>query len=226
MDEVMRKGPGALSKYASDLFSKYFPKAKCCYTKGRCKKGLFRLNGKLVYAKWASFTRAKDRKHKGGWTVQFGGTKYDLAVVFIERNLGEGIKCPKVFVFKHSDLEIDHSKTLSEQDRYYMYEMDQLQNIVFQNLKELGAQESHKIAAAIPVPKLAESAMLSERSTHEMTDTQKNTNHSKTIDVKPLDYFAFKQIASVKKKGTQALFHEMIELYVEMKCENVLPYID
>ena len=215
-----RMGPSALSKHAEYLFKQNFPEAKPFFIKGKYQKGAFRLNRKIVLAKWASFTKGNGNHYKAGWGIMFPANyDFDLAVVFIERKFGDGIGCPDVLIVPRSDFPNFSSKRFSEQDEEYIYKLDDIRDAVLMNLEDL---ETSKHVENDRKPCLGTNGNdVTSSETLETKGMVMGKNKELTIEVSPIDYLAFKQIASVKKKGQQLLFHDMLEVYWNTKCENI-----
>lgn len=223
MSNKKRIGPLALSNYAAGSFQREFPEAEPFYMKRKKQRGAFMLNGKIVCAKWASYLQGSDANHKSGWRITFLPTYMpDLVVVFAGEKLGEGIDYSKVLIIPRADFSCSPSIRLDETDKEYIYDAQDLRDAVFLNLGALAPSE--KIIENLdPRLKGAEStvplAKVREARTQKAIDPINQSKQELTIEVSAVDYLAFKQIASIKKKGQQLLFHNMLNLYIEEKCQ-------
>ncbi len=217
--------PLALSSFAAGSFRKAFPEAKPFFFKRKKQRGAFVLNGKIVCAKWASYTKGNDANHKDGWKIMFPATYMpDLIVVFAREKLDVGFDYSKILIFPRSDFPCVTSIRLDENDEEYIYDAQDLRDAVLLNLgalspskKDIKDLDSHpksteNVTTLPEVPKAKPQKAIEPVCQNEQ---------KLTIEVSAVDYLAFKQIATVKKKGQQLLFHNMLNLYVDEKCRDL-----
>ena len=217
-------GPIKLSKFAERTFQEAFPEAKPICIKRRKQPGVFKLNGKIVVAKWASYTQGNDPNHKDGWRITFP-PRYtpDLIVVFAGKKGGVAGDYDSVLIFPRSDFPVSPSIRLDENNKEYIYDAQDLRDAVFMNLGALDPAESTFKDWRRRLDMVKEQVVPSkvrEMKSEKITEQDKLRTSEYTIEVSPIDYLAFKQIANMKKKGQQLLFHDMLDLYFDEKCRN------